>query len=84
MVNHVVPREELESFTLALAEKIAQKPSFALKLAKEAVNQTLEAQGQWQAMLAVFNLHQLAHSHNQELYGMRIDPSGIPGAVRRQ
>jgi len=84
MVNHVVPREELESFTLALAEKIAQKPSFALKLAKEAVNQTLEAQGQWQAMLAVFNLHQLAHSHNQELYGMRIDPNGIPGAVRRQ
>ncbi len=83
MVNHVVPREELESFTLALAEKIAQKPSFALKLAKEAVNQTLEAQGQWQAMLAVFNLHQLAHSHNQELFGMRIDPSGIPGAVRR-
>lgn len=83
MVNHVVPREELESFTLSLAEKIAQKPSFALKLAKEAVNQTLEAQGQWQAMLAVFNLHQLAHSHNQELYGMRIDPNGIPGAVRK-
>ncbi len=84
MVNHVVPREELESFTLQLAQKIAEKPSFALKLAKEAVNQTLEAQGQWQAMLAVFNLHQLAHSHNQELFGMRIDPSGIPGAVRRQ
>jgi len=83
MVNHVVPRDELESFTLALAQKIAEKPSFALKLAKEAVNQTLEAQGQWQAMLAVFNLHQLAHAHNQELFGMRIDPSGIPGAVRR-
>lgn len=83
MVNHVVPRDELESFTLALAQKIAEKPSFALKLAKEAVNQTLEAQGQWQAMLAVFNLHQLAHAHNQELFGMRIDPTGIPGAVRR-
>lgn len=83
MVNHVVPRAELETFTLALAQKIAEKPSFALKLAKEAVNQTLEAQGQWQAMLAVFNLHQLAHSHNQELFGVRIDPNGIPGAVRR-
>jgi hypothetical protein len=34
-------------------------------------------------MLSVFNLHQLAHSHNQELFGMRVDPSGIPGAVRR-
>lgn len=83
MVNHVVPRAELAEFTLELAKRIALKPSFALKLSKEAVNQTLEAQGQWQAMLSVFNLHQLAHSHNQELFGMRVDPNGIPGAVRR-
>ena len=83
MVNHVVPREQLSEFTLEIAKRIALKPSFALKLSKEAVNQTLEAQGQWQAMLSVFNLHQLAHSHNQELFGMRVDPSGIPGAVRR-
>lgn len=83
MVNHVVPRDHLPEFTLEIAKRIALKPSFALKLSKEAVNQTLEAQGQWQAMLSVFNLHQLAHSHNQELFGMRVDPSGIPGAVRR-
>jgi enoyl-CoA hydratase len=83
MVNHVVPRAELAEFTLDLAKRIALKPSFGLKLAKEAVNQTLEMQGQWQAMLSVFNLHQLAHSHNQELFGMRIDPAGIPGAVKR-
>lgn len=83
MVNHVVPRAELAEFTLEMAKRIALKPSFALKLSKEAVNQTLEAQGQWQAMLSVFNLHQLAHSHNQELFGMRVDPNGIPGAVRR-
>ena len=83
MVNHVVPRAQLSEFTLEIAKRIALKPSFALKLSKEAVNQTLEAQGQWQAMLSVFNLHQLAHSHNQELFGMRVDPSGIPGAVRR-
>ena len=57
MVNHVVPRAELSAFTLELANKIASKPSFALKLTKEAVNQSLEAQGQWQAMLSVFNLH---------------------------
>ena len=83
MVNHVVPRDQLSEFTLEIGKRIALKPSFALKLSKEAVNQTLEAQGQWQAMLSVFNLHQLAHSHNQELFGMRVDPSGIPGAVRR-
>lgn len=83
MVNHVVPRAELAEFTLTMASRIAEKPSFALKLSKEAVNQTLEAQGQWQAMLSVFNLHQLAHSHNQELFGMRIDPGGVPGGLRR-
>lgn len=83
MVNHVVPRAELSVFTLQLAEKIASKPSFALKLTKEAVNQTLEAQGQWQAMLSVFNLHQLCHSHNMQVHGSAIDPTGVPAAVRR-
>lgn len=83
MVNHVVPRAELADYTLAMAAKIATKPSFALKLTKEACNQSLEAQGQWMAMLSVFNLHQLAHSHNQELYGMRVDPNGLPAGLRR-
>ena len=83
MVNHVVPRAELSAFTMAMAEKIATKPSFALKLTKEAVNQTLEAQGQWQAMLSVFNLHQLAHAHNREVFGMGMDPSGAPAMGRR-
>ncbi|MBI2766291.1 MAG: enoyl-CoA hydratase [Chloroflexi bacterium] len=75
MVNHVVPRAELAEFTLALASKIAEKPSMGLKLTKEAVNQSAEAQGQWMAMLSGFNLHQLAHSHNMQTYGVPIDPS---------
>ncbi|MBI5949156.1 MAG: enoyl-CoA hydratase [Chloroflexi bacterium] len=78
MVNHVVPRDQLGEFTLEVAKKIATKPSFALKLTKEAVNQSLEAQGQWTAMLSVFNLHQLCHSHNTQRFGMAIDPSGAP------
>lgn len=77
MVNHVVPRADLGRFTLELADRIARKPSFALKLAKEAVNQTQEAQGQWTAMLSVFNLHQLSHSHNMQVHGMLIDPGGV-------
>jgi enoyl-CoA hydratase len=75
MVNHVVPRAELPQFTLDLAKKIAEKPMMGLKLTKEAVNQTVEAQGQWQAMLSVFTLHQLAHSHNMQVHGVPIDPS---------
>jgi enoyl-CoA hydratase len=37
MVNHVVPRDQLEGFTLALAEKIAQRTSVGLKFAKMSV-----------------------------------------------
>ena len=46
MVNRVVEREALDSSTVALAEKIAQRPPFGLRLAKASVNQALEAQGQ--------------------------------------
>jgi enoyl-CoA hydratase len=74
MVNHVVPEAELRDFTMAMARKIALRPSFALKLAKESVNQTLEAQGQWTALRAAFSIQHLAHAHNQIKFGIPIDP----------
>jgi enoyl-CoA hydratase len=77
MVNHVVPRGELESFTLSVANRIAQKPRFALKLAKEAVNAAQDAQGRLSAMQTAFALHQLAHSHNMQVHGMLVDPAGL-------
>ena len=63
MINHLVPREELADFTLALARKIAGRASFGLQLAKQAVNQALDAQGFWIAQQAAFNLQHLGHSH---------------------
>ena len=77
MVNHVVARDELESFTLALAERIASRPSMGLKLAKVSVNQSLDLQGQRAAVEAAFSLHQLGHSHNQQRFGMAVDPEGV-------
>jgi enoyl-CoA hydratase len=74
MVNHVVPRDELHAFTLALARRIARKPSFALKLAKESVNAALEAQGQWTALRAAFSNQHLAHAHNRIRFGIPVDP----------
>jgi enoyl-CoA hydratase len=79
MVNHVVPREDLEGFTTELARKIAAQPSMGLKLAKQAVNQALDAQGQWTAMQAAFGLHQLAHSHNMQRFGSLLDPTSLKG-----
>jgi enoyl-CoA hydratase len=83
MVNHVVPREEIEVFTLSMATKIAEKPLFALKLTKKAVNQTLDTMGQQTAINMVFDLHQLCHSHNEKIHGKPIDPGGIPQAVKK-
>ena len=83
MVNHVIPREDIEAFTLELAEKIAAKPLFALKLTKKAVNQTMDMMGQQQALDAVFDLHQLCHIHNEKVHGIPIDPGGIPQAVKK-
>ncbi|AHH19832.1 putative enoyl-CoA hydratase [Nocardia nova SH22a] len=75
MVNHVVPRAELEAATLELAERIARMPLFALKLTKESINAAQDAQGRPQAMQTSFALHQLAHTHNRVRFGDLIDPN---------
>ena len=79
MVSRVVPRADLESATLALAERIATRPTAGLKMAKRAVNQTLEIQGQWNALQAAFSLHTLGHANNRIVNnGSYIDPAGFP------
>lgn len=67
MVNQVVPREKLRETVDELAKKIAEKPSFGLKITKEAINQTQDAQGLWTAQQAVFIMHTLAHTHWREV-----------------
>lgn len=77
MVNRVVPAGELDEAAMGMARRIASKPGFALKLAKESVNQALEAQGQYTAMRAAFSLQHLGHANNKLRFGMAIDPSGL-------
>ncbi|MBB4660512.1 enoyl-CoA hydratase [Conexibacter arvalis] len=77
MVNRVVPRDELERTTLALAARIAARPAFGVRLAKQSVNQTQDAQGFWTALQGAFALHHVTHAHNQLLHGAGIDPAGI-------
>jgi enoyl-CoA hydratase len=76
MVTDVVRVDELAAYTLSLAERIATRPSMGLKLAKQAVNQALDAQGQRTAVQAAFSLHETGHAHNMVLYGSPVDPSG--------
>ena len=83
MVNHVVPRGELSSFVIALAQKIAAKPSFALKMTKEAVNRSIDVMGQPAAIDQAFGLHQLCHAHNLQEFGMIVDPAGLHPSVKK-
>lgn len=82
MVNHVVENEALADFTLEMAKKIATKPGFALKLAKEAVNKTLDIQGQANAIDAAFSLHHLCHTQNFRVHGWGMDPTNTPALAK--
>lgn len=83
MVNTVVARDELEAYTLDLAVRIASRPSMGLKLAKQSVNQMQDAQGLWPALQAAMTLQQLGHSHNQQIFKLPVDPSGME-VIRNQ
>lgn len=76
MVNRVVPRDELESATLALAQRIAERPSMGLKLAKQALNQTEDRMGVTDSVWTAHSLHMLGHAHNLHLHGSLVDPAG--------
>jgi enoyl-CoA hydratase len=83
MVNHVVPRAELESFTMQLARRIASRPSFGLKLAKQAVNFSLDVQGQQQAITGALAMHHVGHAHARVEYGVPVEPGGAR-AIREE
>lgn len=77
MVNHVVPEVELASAAIDLAIRISSRPSFGLRLAKESVNRSLDAQGQQVALDAALALHNLGHAHNLKQFDSIIDPRGV-------
>lgn len=77
MVNHVVPAADLQVFVLDMAKVIAEKPPFAVRLAKEAVNRCLDSPGQTHAIEAIFALHQLNHQHNMLKFGTLMDLSAV-------
>lgn len=76
MVNRVVPRADLEKETLALAVRIAARPSMGLKLAKQAVNQAEDRMGVTDSVWTAHTLHVLGHAHNLNVHGSLVDPSG--------
>ena len=78
-----VVRYKRAGITVAMAERIAQKPLFALKLVKQAVNAAQDAQGRVSAMQTSFALHHLAHAHNMIAHGRLVDPTGLMPAIKK-
>ncbi|TDD86040.1 enoyl-CoA hydratase [Actinomadura darangshiensis] len=75
MVNRVVELDALEDTAMELAGRIAEMHPFALRQAKRAVNQTLDVQGFYAAIQAVFDVHQTGH-------GNALSDGGFPVLMR--
>ncbi|HEX9681669.1 MAG TPA: enoyl-CoA hydratase [Acidimicrobiales bacterium] len=82
MVSKLFPGDELEDRTIEFARRIAQLPTMTSLLIKEAVNQTVDNMGFYNALNACFTLHELNHSHwaqvNDDGYPIAQEDSGIP------
>ena len=82
MVSKVFPADELADRTVEFAQRIARLPTMSALLIKEAVNQSVDNMGFYNALNACFTLHQLNHSHwaqvNDDGYPIAEEDSGIP------
>ena len=82
MVNRVVAREDLEEATLALARRIASRPTLGARLAKRAINNALDLQGQRQAIESALGWHHVGHAAARVEHGAIVDPAGAD-VIRR-
>lgn len=83
MVNRVVARDDLESAAVALAERIAERPRYALALTKKAINACEDEMGFRSGMETTFALHSLSHEHNKNVSGYPVlihDPKDLKKA----
>jgi enoyl-CoA hydratase len=77
MVNRVAPSDQLADATLRLAQQIAARPAFGLRLAKASLNRAEDAKGLQQAIDTAFGLHGMGHANNLQLHHDLVDRAGI-------
>jgi enoyl-CoA hydratase len=82
MVSKVFPEDELADRTVELARRIAEQPTMSALLIKEAVNQSVDTMGFYNALNACFTLHELNHSHwaqvHDDGFPVAKEEDGIP------
>lgn len=69
MLNHVVPREQLQAKVDEIAAEIKEMPYMGLMLAKKTVNICEDQMGLHNSLNSVFGWHHFAHSANAEASG---------------
>ena len=82
MVNQVVPKAELAARALALAQTIASRNPFTMKLVKQAINFAQDQAGRKASMDYGFHLHQIGHMQSLLVHGVPIDLDSLPPALR--
>jgi enoyl-CoA hydratase len=82
MVSKVFPADDLNERTVEFARRIAKVPTMPALLIKEAVNQSVDNMGFYNALNACFTLHELNHSHwawvNEDHYPIAKEDAGVP------
>lgn len=64
-------------------EWFAHPRELGSRKAKEAVNRTLDIMGQANAIDSAFGPDPACHAHNMIQFGLPVDPSGLPAALKR-
>jgi enoyl-CoA hydratase len=77
MVSKVFPRDQLQDKTNEFARRIAQVPTMAALLVKDAVNHTMDNMGFHNSLNACFTMHELNHAHWAWVHGGQW-PAGLP------
>ncbi len=87
MVNRIVPRDQLEAETRAMAAKLAEQGRLGLWLTKQAINHVEDLRGKRTAMDAVFHMHHFAHAQNDLVSGNSLgglDGKSMAAANKKQ
>jgi enoyl-CoA hydratase len=83
MVNKVVPLDELVTATMEMASRIAKADAFSLRMAKRAVNHTMDVQGYSTAIDSCFDIHHFGHTRARVVTGGMPALSGLSSMKER-
>src|SRR6478735_6698576 len=84
MVNKVVALEDLVPATMEMANRIAQQDAFALRMAKRAVNHTLDIQGYTNSIDSIFDMHHFGHTRARVVTGGMPSIAGLDSMKQKQ